>query len=129
MAEVRERAPIPQKKFVLIAHERGVDNYILADESGNLVECDGEALANYYMYHEVLISFKTLEKILLARGRVMEKAHFPRPDRVVDYVNQSVNKIIRGAVEKLDRPPKERIEFFSVPNRIVNRFDWLPRKR
>lgn len=124
-----EREPIRNGKFALIAHERGIDKYILADEDGNLVECNEEVLANHYMYHEVLISFKTLEKILWVRGRAMERPHYLRPDRVVNYVNQSVNNIIEGAVEMLGSPPKERIEFFSVPKRIVSRFDWIPRKR
>lgn len=129
MVERKEKFPKPEGKFVLITHEKGTDRYILANLNGNLIECDEEELSQQYRYHEVLVSFETLKKNLWAKGRAMEKPHFLRPDRVVNYVNQSVNDIIKGAVEMLGSPPKERIEFFSVPKRIVSRFDWIPRKR
>lgn len=129
MEASKERAPISQKKYALIAHEREVDKYILTDENGNLEICNEEKLNKEYLYKENLVSFTTLARIWQQRGRAAERPHTLRPDLGDVYVWQKTKEIITRAVEELGHPPKERIEFFSVPKQAVRRLDWIPRKR
>lgn len=127
MERRKEGEPAPQGKYVLIAHLRGTNKYILSDENANLVPC-GEEKVIQHRHDEDLISFKSLEVILWERARARVRLHLLSPKKVEDYVNDRITKIIAGAITFLDYPPKKRVNFYSVPEEIIKRFDWVFRK-
>jgi len=123
--EVRkEKEPIPQKKYALIACLKGEDRYVLADENGDLKSCNEEGI-NQLRYEESLISFSSLEETLRTRAKAREGLHLLPPGSAESYVNKTIREIIIGAAVFLGNPPRDKINFFTVPDKILDKFDWV----
>lgn len=129
MESKTEREPISNGKYVLIAHERGSNLYVLADsEYGNIIACNRKMLEEHYRYSESLTSFRTLVANLWRRGKENVRLGVIPKGGVEEYVEKEARRMFNWAIDMMGRPPKERVDFFSVPEEVVATLSWIPKK-
>ena len=126
---ITESEPIPSKvKYALVAHEKGTDYYIVATNNGNLIACCPE-LIEIYRTSESLISFDEVTKNILREQEESERMKIIPPGTAVDHSVRLLRYLLADAIRFLGCPPKEDVEFFSLPNRIIEELHWIPRQK
>lgn len=123
-----ESEPIPYKvKYALVAHEKGTDYYILASNNGNLMACDQELL-NSLRVSESLIFFDVIFENIVRQQDEYERTGIIHPGTATEHTIKEIRSLLSEALLLLGLPPKENVEFFSLPKNIVENLYWIPRK-
>ena len=124
-----EDETIPHKvKYALIAHEKGTDYYVVATNNGNIMACCPE-LIEIYRTSESLISFDDVTKNILREQEISEKMKIIPSGTAVDRSVRLIRWLLDDAIRLLGCPPKENVEFFSLPKNIVEKLHWVPRQK
>lgn len=115
-------------KYALIAHEKGTDNYVVAAVGGTLVAC-GQGLVDVFRAEERLVAFDDVVKAVLAEQRMLEQERIIPPGSTEKRFVREMTDLLGRSVMYLGYPPKENVEFFSLPQIIVDNLNWVPRGR
>jgi len=125
---VKNEAGDHQLRYSLIAHEKGTDNYVVAAMSGTLMAC-GNGLVDGFRRTESLVAFDVLAKHLLAEQKLLEQEQIIPSGTAQDSFIRAMTDLLESTVMYLGYPPKEDVEFFSLPQGLVENLHWAPRLR
>lgn len=114
-------------KHALIAHEKGTDNYVVAAVGGGLSAC-GQGVVDVYRREESLVPFEEVSRQVMADQIQLEKDGIIAPGSARDRFVRDMTDLLRRAIMYLGWPPKEKVEFFSLPDGIVDNLHWTPRR-
>ncbi|MCL4382643.1 MAG: hypothetical protein M1575_01045 [Patescibacteria group bacterium] len=128
MTDLENETAPRQVKYALFAHERGTDYYVLVTENGNLLAC-GQELIERLRFSESLISFDTVAENILKQQEEAERMKIVPPGTVPDHFARQIKGLLEDALRLLDLPPKENVDFFSLPQDIVETLHWTPRQK
>ncbi len=115
-------------KYALIAHEKGTDYYVVATMNGNLMAC-GEEMISSLRASESLIIFDDVTKNILKQQGEAERMKLIPQGTATDHAVRQIKGLLENALLLLGLPPKENVEFFSLPKDIVENLHWTPRQK
>lgn len=123
-----ETESVPYKaKYALVAHEKGTDYYVLASSNGNLMACDHEFLDSLRTSESLTFFDVVFENIVKEQEKSEKMGIIPQNSATEHSIKQLMG-LLEEALVLLGLPPKENIEFFSLPNNIVEKLHWIPRE-
>lgn len=128
MTDLESETAPHRVKYALFAHERGTDYYVLVTENGNLLAC-GQELIDSFRFSESLISFDQVAQNILRQQEEAERMKLVPPGTATDHFARQIKGLLEDALRLLDLPPKEDVDFFSLPQDIVETLHWTPRQK
>lgn len=111
-------------KYCLLAHQKETDNYTIASTEGTVIAC-GEAYINSLRAQELFINFNEFAQGLLAQEEHSGNVLFGRI--TTERWERKIIGVLDDARYYLGSPPKEELEFFSIPESIVRELHWTPK--
>lgn len=88
----------------------------------------GGGLVERFRVTENLITFEEMERKMLEESEVLEKEGIIDQGTAQRHFTRKMFNLLLDTILYLGAPRKEEVEFYTVPQNIVDNLRWAPKK-